>query len=147
ARAKGDFADARAATFYRYQAVALHDLYGVDFDRITDEQARDLDARIYRNYLDRRWLYEVVTERANIALMFNDPPGARYALPPDYPFGVFVLNVTPLVHGHHSSEFKSKWDDPYAFGRERGLDIRSLDEYLAVLDRLFAEAKEKGAAC
>src|SRR5262245_33428094 len=68
AEARHDFADARAATFYRYQAVALKDLYGVDFDRITDEQARDLDARVYRNYLDRRWLYEVVTERANIEL-------------------------------------------------------------------------------
>jgi uncharacterized protein len=147
ARARNDFADARAATFYRYQAVAFHDLYGVDFDCITDAQARDLNARIYRNYLDRRWLYEVVTERANIELMFNDPYWARYDLRTDYPFGVFVLNVTPLVHGHHASEFKSKFDDLYAFARERGLDIRSLDDYLAVLDRLFAEAKEKGAAC
>jgi hypothetical protein len=147
ARAKGDFADARAATFYRYQAVAIHDLYGVDFDRITDEQARDLDARVYRNYLDRRWLYEVITEKANIELMFNDPYWARYDLRTDYPFGVFVLNVTPLVHGHHPSEFKSKFDDPYAFAHERGLDVRSLDDYLAVLDRLFGEAKGKGAAC
>jgi predicted TIM-barrel fold metal-dependent hydrolase len=146
-RARSDFADARAATFYRYQALALHDLYGVDFDRITDAQARDLDDRIYRNYLDRRWLYEVVTERANIELMFNDPYWARYDLRTDYPFGVFVLNVTPLVHGHHPSEFKSKFDDPYAFARERRLDVRSLDDYLAVLDRLFTEAKEKGAAC
>src|SRR5947209_13508073 len=42
ARARNDFVDARAATFYRYQAVALHDLYGVDFDHITDTQPRDL---------------------------------------------------------------------------------------------------------
>jgi hypothetical protein len=147
ARARDDFADARAATFYRYQAIALHDLYGVDFDHVTDAQARDLDARIYRNYLDRRWLYEVVTQRANIELMFNDPYWARYDLRIDYPFGVFVLNVTPLVHGHHASEFKSKFDDPYAFARERHLDVRSLDDYLTVLDRLFSEAKEKGAAC
>src|SRR6476660_9467465 len=38
ASAKDDFADARAATFYRYQVVALKDLYGIDFDRITDGQ-------------------------------------------------------------------------------------------------------------
>jgi hypothetical protein len=72
AHARDDFADARAATFYRYHVAALQDLYGVDFDRITDAQARDLDARIYRNYLDKRWLYEGVSEKANIELMFND---------------------------------------------------------------------------
>jgi predicted TIM-barrel fold metal-dependent hydrolase len=79
--------------------------------------------------------------------MLNDPYWARYDFRTDYPFGVFVLNVTPLVHGHHASEFKSKFDDPYAFARERHLDVRSLDDYLAVLDRLFAEGKAKGAVC
>src|SRR5215470_18098645 len=53
-QAKRDFVDARAASFYRYQVIAIKDLYGIDFDRITDEQARDLNARIFRNYLDRR---------------------------------------------------------------------------------------------
>jgi predicted TIM-barrel fold metal-dependent hydrolase len=145
--AKHDFDDARATTFYRYQAVAFHDLYGVDFDRLTDAQARDLDARVFRNYLDRRWLYEVVTEKGNIELMLNDPYWARYDFRTDYPFGVFVLNVTPLVHGHHPSEFKSKFDDPYAFAKEHHLEVRSLDDYLAVLDRLYAEGKAKGAVC
>src|SRR5207247_4479608 len=45
ALAKNDFADARTASFYRYQVVALQDLYGIDFDRITDAQARDLNER------------------------------------------------------------------------------------------------------
>src|SRR6267142_1346519 len=36
--AKHDFDDARATSFYRYQLPALADLYGVDFDRITDDQ-------------------------------------------------------------------------------------------------------------
>src|SRR5437879_548904 len=40
-KAKHDFDDVRAASFYRYQATALKDLYGVDFDRITDAQARE----------------------------------------------------------------------------------------------------------
>jgi predicted TIM-barrel fold metal-dependent hydrolase len=147
ARAKNDFADARTASFYRYQVVAIKDLYGIDFDRITDEQARQLNDRIYRNYLDKRWLYEVVTQKANIELMFNDPYWARYDFRIDYPFGVFVLNVTPLVHGHHPSEFKSRFDDPYHFAAERKLAVHSLDDYLAVLDQLFRVAKEKGAVC
>ncbi len=48
-KAKNDFANARATSFYRYQLPAFTDLYGVDFETITDEQARDLNRRIYAN--------------------------------------------------------------------------------------------------
>jgi predicted TIM-barrel fold metal-dependent hydrolase len=147
AQAKHDFADARATSFYRYQLPAFQDLYGIDFDRITDAQARELNERITRNYLDRRWLYEVVTERANIELMFNDPYWARLDFRTDYPFGVLVFNVTTLVRGFHPSEFKSPLDDPYQFAKEKKLEVASLDGYLDLLDRLFREAKDKGAAC
>jgi hypothetical protein len=146
-KAKHDFDDVRAVSFYRYQATAFKDLYGVDFDRITDAQAADLNRRIYRNYLTKDWLLEVVTKKANIELMFNDPYWARFDFRTDYPFGVLVLNVTTLTRGFHSSEFKSKDDDPYAFAERHHLPVNTLPDYLAVLDRLFAAAKEKGAVC
>ena len=146
-RARHDFDNARATGFYRSLLPAFKDLYGMDFDRLTPAQARDLDRRIYRNYLDQRWLYEVVTEKANIELMFNDPYWARFDFRTDYPFGVLVLNVTTLTRGFHPSEFKSKWDDPYEFAKEQKLEATSLDGYVDVLDRLFREAKAKGAVC
>ncbi len=147
AQAKHDFANARATSFYRYQLPAFQDLYGIDFDRITDTQARELNDKIYRNYLNQRWLFEVITERANIELMFNDPYWARLEFHNDYPFGVLVFNVTELVHGFHPCEFKQQADDPYHFARQKGLKLESLDDYLAVLDRLFVEAKAGGAVC
>jgi predicted TIM-barrel fold metal-dependent hydrolase len=147
ARAKHDFDNSRAASFYRYQLPAFQDLYGIDFDRITDAQARELNERIFRNYLDQRWLYEVVTEKANIELMFNDPYWARFDFRTAYPFGVLVFNVTTLVRGFHPSEFTSEWDDPYRFATKMRLRVQSLDDYLLVLDRLFREAKERGAVC
>lgn len=147
ATAKDDFCDARATSFYRYHLPAFQDLYGVDFDRITDAQAADLDRRIFANYRDQKWLYEVVTERANIELMFNDPYWARYDFAQTYPFEVIVFNVTPLVSGYHTSEFQSPTDSPYAFAEKHGLPMNSLDDYLAVLDRLFLEAKDRGAVC
>jgi predicted TIM-barrel fold metal-dependent hydrolase len=146
-KAKHDFDDVRAVSFYRYQAVAFKDLYGVDFDHITDAQAADLDRRVFRNYLSKDWLYEVVTRKANIELMFNDPYWARFDFRTAYPFGVLVLNVTTLTRGFHPSEFASKDDDPYAFAKTHGLPVASLADYLAVLDRLFIVAKEKGAVC
>lgn len=145
AKAKHDFDDVRAASFYRYQALAIQDLYGIDFDRITDDQARDLDRRIFRNYADKRWLYEVVTAKANIELMFNDPYWARFDFKNDYPFGVMVLNVTTLVRGFHAEEFKNPLDDPYQFARDKNLPIKTLDDYLQVIEQIFLEAKGRGA--
>lgn len=147
ANARNDFDNLRGTSFYRYQLPAFKDLYGIDFDRITDDQARDLNVRIYRNYLDQRWLYEVITEKANIELMLNDPWWGRYDLKTDYPFAVLVLNVTFLINGFHPSEFTKASDDPYHFAKERGLKIDTLADYLALLDRLYAEAKQKGAVC
>lgn len=147
ARARHDFDDARAAGFYRYQLPAFRDLYGVDFDRITDEQAAALDARIFDNYRSVRWIHHVVTERANIELMLNDPYWGRFDFTTHYPFEVLVFNVTPLLDGFHPSEFKQPADDPYRFAKGRGREITSLDDYLSALDLLFQVAKEKGAVC
>ncbi|MEX2285473.1 MAG: amidohydrolase family protein [Planctomycetaceae bacterium] len=145
--AKDDFRNARATSFYRYQLPAFKDLYGVDFDRITDEQARELDQKIFEHYKDARWLYHVVTERANIELMFNDPYWNRYGFKTSYPFEVMVFNVTPLVRGFHASEFTSDADSPYVFAKKHGLPVDSLDDYLKVIEQMFVTAKDAGAVC
>ena len=144
ARARHDFDNARATGFYRYQLPAFRDLYGVDFDRITDEQARALDARIFDNYRDDRWVRQVVTERANIELMLNDPYWGRLDFRTHYPFEVLVFNVTTLLDGFHPSEFKQPSDDPYRFARDQGLKVETLDDYLAVLDRLVPRGQVQG---
>lgn len=146
-KASGDFANARGTSFYRYMLPAFQDLYGIDFDRITDDQARELNERIWRNYLDQRWVYEVVTAKANIELMFIDPYWGRFEFKQDYAFAVKVFNVTTLVRGFHPSEFKAPADDPYQFAGQKGFKVESLDDYLTVLDRLFAEAKAQGCVC
>jgi predicted TIM-barrel fold metal-dependent hydrolase len=146
-RARHDFDDARATGFYRYQLPAFRDLYGVDFDRIDDAQARDLDTRIFENYRDSKWLTHVITERANIELMFNDPHWGRLEFRTHYPFEVLVFNVTTLLDGYHPAQYQKASDDPYQFARERGRRVESFDDYLAVLDLLFQEAKANGAVC
>ncbi|MGE3315370.1 MAG: hypothetical protein AB7O26_09655, partial [Planctomycetaceae bacterium] len=86
--AKNDFRNARGTSFYRYQLPAFEDLYGVDFERINDAQARELNRRIFENYKDPQWIYTVVTERANIELMFNDPYWNRYGFQTSWPWEV-----------------------------------------------------------
>lgn len=151
--AKNDFTNVRSASFYRYQRLAFRDLYGVDFDTITDPQARDLNRRIFENYKTPRWLYQVITERANIEIMFNDTYWNCHGFTPSYPWEMVVFNVTTLVRGFHHSEYENRTgspfagDNPYEFAKTHGLPVNSLDDYLEVLNQLFLAAKDKGIAC
>ena len=108
ARSKQDFTDARATSFYRYVLPGLQDLYGVDFEMITDDQARKLNQQIFDNYKDDRWLKDVITNRANIELMLVDPYWARLKFERGYKFSMPILNVSNLVEGYHASSFSSK---------------------------------------
>jgi predicted TIM-barrel fold metal-dependent hydrolase len=145
--AKDDFDNARATSFYRYVLPAFTDLYGVDFETMSDEQARELNDRIFANYQDDKWLHHVVTERANIELMLVDPYWARFKFERPYRFSVPVLNVTSMVDGYHESSFASQLDSPYHFARESGQEIKTLDDYLAALDAIFQKAVASDAVC
>lgn len=146
-RAKDDFEQVRAVSVYRYTLPAIQDLYGINFETITDAQARQLNDRIFENYRDQKWLYHVVTERANIELMFNDPYWGRLDFTTYYPWEVLVFNVNSLFQGFHPSNFGNPRDNPYLSAAAGGRTIATLEEYVALLDRLFAQAKAAGAVC
>ena len=145
--AKDDFDNARATSFYRYVLPAFTDLYGIDFETMTDEQARELNGRIFDNYQDDKWLHHVVTERANIELMLVDPYWARFKFERPYRFSVPVLNVTSMVDGYHDSSFTSQLDSPYHFARQSGKEVKTLDDYLAAIDAIFQKAVASDAVC
>ena len=145
--AKHSFDDARATSFYRYLLPAFTDLYGVDFEQITDEEARELSERIFQNYRDDTWLMEVITRRANIELMFIDPYWARLKFPQEYKFAVPVFNVTKLMQASHPTQVESELDSPFAFAAQKGLSTETFDDFLAVVETLFAEAVSRGCIC
>ena len=146
-KAQHNFTNARATSFYRYLLPAFQDLYGIDFDTITTQQARDLNDRIFENYKTDKWLHEVITERANIELMVVDAYWARLDFSTHYPFTVALCNVTSLVRGFHPSEFNNPLDDPYKFAENHNIEVKTLDDYLAVLDRILALARKSKAVC
>jgi uncharacterized protein len=146
-KAQHDFKNAKATGFYRYLLPAFKDLYGVDFDTITQEQASDLNDRIVKHYKNDRWLEEIVTQRANIELLVVDPYWGRLDFSTHYPFSVALCNVTYLVRGFHASEFEIPAGDPYTFAKERGISVDSLDEYVSLLDKIVAEARRADAIC
>lgn len=146
ATAAHDFEDARATSFYRYLLPAFRDLYGIDFDVITADQARQLNERIMANYQDDKWLVDVVTRRANIELMLIDPYWNRFQFARAYQFSVPLLNVTTIISGSHSDRFPDA-NNPFLLAEQRGKKIASLDDYLAIVESLFAEAVAADAVC
>lgn len=140
------FADVRATGFYQCLRLGLRDLYGVELNSLSSAEAAALDERILRNYQDERWTSEVITKRANIELMLIDPYWGRLSLPSGYSFSVPVLNVSMLLNGHHPTSFPATTDEnPYAIAESMGLVVKSLDDYLAAVERLFQIARERGA--
>ena len=70
-RAKGDFRNARATSVYRYMLPAFRDLYGVDFESMTPEQADELNRRIFANYRDEKWLLGYPFNRTHPGRQFS----------------------------------------------------------------------------
>ncbi len=145
--AKDDFSNARGTSFYRYQLSAFTDLYGVDFETLTEAQASDLNRRIFANYQSEAWVHKVVTERANIELMFIDPFWDRLTRTNYYSFGVPVLNVTRLQRGFHPSEFPREVDSLYRYAREEKLPMDTLQNYVSVIEHWMKAGKAFGAVC
>jgi predicted TIM-barrel fold metal-dependent hydrolase len=145
--ARHDFDDARATGFYRSMLPAFRDLYGVDFDTITDKQAAELNQRIFNNYRNDRWLQEVITKRSNIELMLVDPFWNRLQFNREYAFSVPVLNVTELLRGSSAGQFTSDNDNVYLWANKRGMKVESLDDYLTAVEALFSTAVMSHAVC
>ena len=146
-QARDDFDDARATSFYRYLLPAFHDLYGVDFETITDAEAAELNQKIFQNYQNDKWLLNVITKRANIELMFIDPYWNRLQFARDYRFAVPVLNVTTLIGASHPERTPSKRDSPYVYAKQKKMPTDTFADFLAVIERLFADALAADAIC
>jgi hypothetical protein len=155
-QARSDFDNVRATSFYRTMWLAFLDLYDLDFDHITDDEAAGLDRRIFENYRDQTWLYDVIQKRSGIEVMITDPHWKRLSFQADYPFEFITFNVTNLLCGFHSSEyaegnfFKSSdptFDSPYLYASRRGLPLNSFDDYLELLSEMFVEAVKGDCVC
>lgn len=145
--AQDDFENARAMGVYQYQLPAFRDLYGIAFETITDDEARELNRRIYENYQDSQWIRKVITEDANIELMLNDPWWGYLELEQNYDFEVLVLNVNPFLDYFAPDPARAQrpGSNVEAFAQRSGLEISNLGSFLRVIERAFKLAQSRGA--
>ncbi|MBN1589247.1 MAG: amidohydrolase [Pirellulales bacterium] len=142
-----DFNNSRARSAYRVMLPIFKDLYGVDFESLTLEQAKELNDRMRKDFDRADWADEVIRKRANTEIMVIDSYWKPWEIRDHYPFTVSTCNVTWWVNGYHASEFGSGGQGPYAFAAKHNLPVESLDDYIAVLDRILVEAKKGGTVC
>ncbi|MBN1589248.1 MAG: amidohydrolase family protein [Pirellulales bacterium] len=146
--AQADFNNSRARSAYRAMLPIFQDLYNVDFESLTLEQARELNTRMEKNLMDPDWADEVIRKRANTELIVVDSFVMPRQVRGHHPFAVSACNVRWLINGFHPSEFsRFPAEDPYAFAAQHKMPVESLDDYVAVVDRILAESKKAGAIC
>jgi uncharacterized protein len=144
--AQTDFNNSRARSAYRAMLPIFQDLYGADFESLNVEQAKELNERMEKNLANPDWAAEVLLKRANTELVVVDLFSMSAADKGHYPFVVHTCNVRWFINGFHPSEFdKLPADNPYAFAAKNNLPVKTLDDYMAVLDRILADAKKAGA--
>jgi predicted TIM-barrel fold metal-dependent hydrolase len=145
--AEADFDNSRARGAYRVMLPIFKDLYGVDFETISTEEAKTLSDRIERNMENPDWADEVLHKKANIEIMVIDAFWRAPHYGDHYPFTVSAVNVQWMLKGFHPSQIRSRSQSPYEFAARNKIEIKSLDDYVGVLDRMLAEAKQRGAVC
>jgi len=59
---------------------------------------------------------------------------------------VLVINVTPFLDGYHPDSIPAALDHPMSSPRRRELSLSSLDDYVAVLERILSEREGRREA-
>jgi hypothetical protein len=147
--AQKNFQNSRARSAYRAMLPIFTDLYGVDFETLNAEQAKDLDAKMKKNYENPDWPEEVLVKKANTQFMVIDSYIHPRHTGDHFPWAVSICNVRWYINGFHEDEFIKHRNlggcNPYAFAAKHKLPIKTLDDYVNVLDKIIVDAKERGA--
>ena len=133
----------RSTSYYSHFIEGFQKLYDFDDLYFTENNIQDLSGQVEENYTDYRRWFDEAFHRAGFELMFQDQwwrPINTYA---DEKYFAHVFNIYYLVM--QSSDRPSQGaEDPevYMLAKEAGLEINSLDDYLAYSDHLFHQHLE-----
>ena len=145
--AEHDFDNARATSSYRYLLPAFRDLYGVDFDTITD----DAGPQVERTHLCQLPGRQVAGRRDHAAGQYRADADRSLLGPAAIRPGVQVLGAAvECDRDHQRLAPRAAWATPTALtcgpsGRERR-SSRSTTTWQSV-DKIFAEAVAADAVC
>jgi predicted TIM-barrel fold metal-dependent hydrolase len=123
------------------------DLYGVDFEKLTPADLTELNGRIEKNMVRPEWAEEAICKKGNVEVVVVDAYWRPLNVRDHFPFTVSTYHVTRAVQAFHPSESGRDYHSPYLFAKKHHMKIETLDDYVAVVDRIVAEAKKAGVVC
>ncbi|NSW77107.1 MAG: amidohydrolase family protein [Candidatus Atribacteria bacterium] len=133
-----------ASAFRKYLERAFSFLYGFSGDLLKEEDRRVLAGKIRQAYAEKDLVAEWLQGRLRIEKVVLDRYWVvnDYTLPGD--FFAPVLRIDPYLYGFSAQARDHDDQTPYAPGEEKGKEITTLEEYLALIDRRFQEGLTHG---
>lgn len=138
----------RNTSYYSQFVKGFSKLYGFNDLYFTEENIKELSARIEDNYKNYRQWFDEAFHKAGFGLMFLDQYWKPFNTEIDERYFALAFNINALVAA--SSRKPAKDDVPGSFYKEaanEGFEIRDLDDYLKFCDHLFKKNVESKAVC
>ncbi len=149
----GPYLDAtRNTTYYTHQVDGFRLLYGFEGPYFTRENMPILSEAVARNYQDCDSWHAEAARKIGFELMFNDHYWDQYLTAPAFEFQALVFRADNFINSvSKRQELEAAEADtinnPFFQARREGFAIRTLDDYVAYLDRWFQRFVEARAVC
>jgi len=141
----------RNTAYYRSLLAAFHDLYDFTYEELHNENWEELSNKISASSKREDWYRFVLKEKANIEVALLH--GTHFdAFKAEREFFLPVLWIDPFLYGYTKLVLL---EEPalrtvFRYGREAlqqeyGIEVRSFDEYLSLLDTALKKAVVRGA--
>jgi len=128
---------------------ALQDLYGLEGNRITEDNWRELSEKIIRAYERKDWYEYVLNKRARVKISFLDPFWMVGKLAFNPALFVPVLRANPLILGRSFISQYPRGKIAHTMveelAREWEVSLEEFESYLALIDTAIRKYRNYGA--
>jgi len=136
----------RNTSYYGQLVKGFQRLYDFDDKYFTKSNIPLLSSEIEKNYADYRTWFDVSFRKAGFELMFKDQYWNYFNTEIDTQYYALVFRVNPLIKQISSKPSGNEnIPDIYIKAQNGGIEIDSLDDYLAFCDKIFQKNIEKKA--
>ncbi len=135
--------------FFKNVIRALQDLYGLEGNRITEDNWPELSAKIVKAYERKDWYEYVLSKRAKVRISFLDNFWSVESFPFNPAIFVPVLRTNPLIlgRGFVSQYPKGKFTPTLveALADDLEISLADFESYLMLIDTAIHRYKDHGA--
>ena len=139
----------KSTAYYKFYIRAFRDLFNFQDPEINDRNWEDLSTRILKANKRSDWYRYVLKEKANIDASLLDPGPLRTvgSFEVDREFFLPLLRVNPFLYGYDREKRDIDGNSVYEIANEWGVEVRSFEDYLELIDIAFKKAMDARIVC